>query len=81
MVRFPSHLPIPEPVLRIARRLEGAGHETWCVGGAVRDNLLGHANKDFDLATAATPDLVQGLFRRLAGVCVSPTAGWPTAPF
>ncbi|UCG85633.1 MAG: CCA tRNA nucleotidyltransferase [Gemmatimonadota bacterium] len=61
---FPSKLPIPAEVLRIAERLEGAGFETWCVGGAVRDNLLGYVNKDFDLATAATPRQVTGLFRR-----------------
>ncbi|MFQ6046723.1 MAG: hypothetical protein ACE5PT_10275, partial [Gemmatimonadales bacterium] len=57
-------LPIPDEVLRIAERLEQAGFETWCVGGAVRDNLLGFDNKDFDLATAATPERVRKLFRR-----------------
>ena len=61
---FPSRLPIPEEVLEIARTLEEAGHETWCVGGAVRDNLLTHANKDFDLATAARPEQVRELFRK-----------------
>ncbi len=61
---FPSRLPIPNEVLRIAKKLEGAGFETWCVGGAVRDNVLGYANKDFDLATAATPAQVMELFRR-----------------
>jgi tRNA nucleotidyltransferase (CCA-adding enzyme) len=63
-VTFPETLRIPAEVLRIARRLEDEGHETWCVGGAVRDNLLGVDNHDFDLATAATPDVVQRLFRR-----------------
>src|SRR5574341_1135810 len=61
---FPALLPIPEEVLEIARKLEGEGYETWCVGGAVRDNLLGLANQDYDLTTAATPKDVQGLFRR-----------------
>jgi len=61
---FPTSLPIPDPVLKIARKLEEAGHETWCVGGAVRDNLLEEPNQDFDLATAATPDVVRKLFRR-----------------
>jgi tRNA nucleotidyltransferase (CCA-adding enzyme) len=61
---FPRSLPIPDSVLSIARRLEQAGYETWCVGGAVRDNLLGLPNKDFDLATAATPDIVRRQFRR-----------------
>jgi tRNA nucleotidyltransferase (CCA-adding enzyme) len=50
--------------------LEEAGHETWCVGGAVRDNLLGIPNHDFDIATAATPDVVQKLFRRTVPVGV-----------
>ncbi len=63
-------LPIPDEVLRIAETLEGAGHETWCVGGAVRDNLLGLENKDFDLATAATPKQVQKLFRRTVPIGV-----------
>ena len=53
---FPPRLSIPNEVLRIAKTLEGAGYETWCVGGAVRDALLGHADLDWDLATAATPD-------------------------
>ncbi|MDE3152729.1 MAG: CCA tRNA nucleotidyltransferase, partial [Gemmatimonadota bacterium] len=52
----------PRPVLEIADRLERAGFETWCVGGAVRDALLGHPHLDWDLATAATPDQVRALF-------------------
>lgn len=67
---FPSTLPIPREVLHIARRLEEAGHETWCVGGAVRDNLLGLENHDFDLATAAIPEVVQQLFRRTVPIGV-----------
>ena len=59
-----SPLRPPRPVLEIAERLERAGFETWCVGGAVRDSLLGLEHLDWDLATAATPAQVQGLFRR-----------------
>jgi tRNA nucleotidyltransferase/poly(A) polymerase len=51
-------------VLDIAKKLEGAGFETWCVGGAVRDALLGHPHLDWYLATAATPEQVRRLFRR-----------------
>ena len=54
----------PRAVRAIAERLEAAGFETWCVGGAVRDALLGHPHLDWDLATAATPDQVRKLFRR-----------------
>lgn len=49
-------------MLEIAERLETAGYDTWCVGGAVRDALLGHSHLDWDLATAATPDEVRALF-------------------
>src|SRR5881397_3795562 len=61
---FPSTLPIPSEVLKIAKKLEDAGFETWCVGGAVRDNLLRLENHDFDLTTAAQPADVQKLFKR-----------------
>jgi tRNA nucleotidyltransferase (CCA-adding enzyme) len=54
----------PAAVLKIAARLTEAGHETWCVGGAVRDALLGHPHADWDLATAATPPEVRALFDR-----------------
>ena len=65
---FPERLPIPTEVLDIARTLEGAGYETWCVGGAIRDNLLGVENHDFDLTTAAPPQEVQRLFPRTVPV-------------
>ena len=61
-MRFPERIPIPEEVLEIARRLEAAGHQAWCVGGAIRDTLLGGVQKDFDLATSARPEQVQALF-------------------
>ena len=67
---FPARLAIPDTVVRIARRLEEAGYETWCVGGAIRDTLLGLQNYDFDLTTAALPEQVQGLFRRTIPVGV-----------
>jgi tRNA nucleotidyltransferase (CCA-adding enzyme) len=70
-VSFPAALDIPDPVLQIARTLEAAGFEAWCVGGALRDALLGHDPRQYDLgrtivdlATSATPDQVQNLFRR-----------------
>lgn len=65
---FPSRLQVPEDVLEIARVLEEAGHAAWCVGGAIRDTLLGEINSDFDIATSATPDVVQRLFRHTVPV-------------
>lgn len=52
----------PSAVLEIADRLERAGFEAWCVGGAIRDALLGFRHLDWDLATSATPTEVRELF-------------------
>jgi tRNA nucleotidyltransferase (CCA-adding enzyme) len=49
-------------VLDIAARLEAAGFEAWCVGGAIRDALLGGDPLDWDIATSATPEQVRALF-------------------
>src|SRR5258705_405306 len=65
---FPPQLSIPNEVLRIAKTLEAAGYETWCVGGAIRDTLLGAPHNDFDLTTAAPPPEVQKLFKRTVPV-------------
>lgn len=65
---FPAQLPIPPEVLKIAQKLEDAGFETWCVGGAIRDNLLGVENHDFDLTTSAPPPDVQRVFKRTVPV-------------
>ena len=69
-VTLPTRLEIPPAVLAIATRLQEAGHDTWCVGGAVRDALLGTPQSDFDLATAATPEQVIALFKRTVPVGV-----------
>ena len=65
-----TRLDPPETVRGIAKRLEEAGFETWCVGGAVRDALLGHPHLDWDLATAAKPPEVRKLFKRTVPVGV-----------
>jgi tRNA nucleotidyltransferase (CCA-adding enzyme) len=74
---FPAELAIPEEVLEIARHLDRAGHEVWCVGGAIRDALLRRRGldtalepSDLDFATSATPEQVQALFRRTVNVGV-----------
>lgn len=48
----------------MVRQLQEAGFEAYIVGGSVRDLLLGKAPKDFDVATSATPEEVQGVFPR-----------------
>jgi len=44
--------------------LQENGHKAYVVGGAVRDLLIGHPPKDYDVATSATPEQVRALFRR-----------------
>jgi poly(A) polymerase len=46
----------------ICRRLRLNGYEALLVGGCVRDLLLGHRPKDYDIATDASPDGVLRLF-------------------
>jgi tRNA nucleotidyltransferase/poly(A) polymerase len=60
----------PKAVLEIAATLEAAGYETWCVGGAVRDALLGKAHLDWDLATQARPERIRALFQRTVPIGV-----------
>jgi len=55
---------ISRNAIRVTEGLQQAGHRAFIVGGAVRDLLLGIKPKDFDVATDATPDEVQKLFRR-----------------
>ncbi len=52
--------------------LEDAGHGARCVGGAVRNALLGTPVKDIDIATTAVPDEVMRL-ARAAGMGAHPT--------
>jgi len=63
-------LKVPNAVLEIATRLDKAGFETWAVGGAIRDSLLGvsHDPSDWDLATRARPRDVRKLFKRTVPV-------------
>ena len=60
---------IDESALKVLYRLHKAGYQACLVGGAVRDLLLGKHPKDFDVATDATPEQVNSLFRncRLIG--------------
>jgi len=54
---------IDPDAIRIIERLRENGHETYIVGGAVRDLLLGRRPKDFDIATDAPPARIKKIFR------------------
>ena len=60
-----------EFAIEVVRRLQEAGHEALWAGGCVRDELLGLAPKDYDVATNARPEQVQKLFRRSLAVGAS----------
>lgn len=64
-----SRKDISENALKVLHRLNKQGYEAYLVGGCIRDLLLGKKPKDFDIATNATPEQVQKIFRncRLVG--------------
>ena len=74
---------VPPAVLSLVRTLADAGHEAVLVGGGVRDLLRGVAVSDFDVATAAPPELVLALFPRAVpiglahGTVMVPTRAGP----
>jgi poly(A) polymerase len=58
---FPASLD-PKAVT-VVERLTEAGYESYLVGGCVRDLLLGHIPKDFDVSTEARPRQIRRVFR------------------
>ena len=55
---------IDKDAKKVVKTLNKAGHEAYLVGGCIRDLLLGHKPKDFDIATSATPEQVHKIFKR-----------------
>lgn len=64
-----SRKSISPNALRVLYRLKDAGAQAYLVGGGVRDILLAHHPKDFDIVTNLMPEEVKALFRncRLIG--------------
>nr|CAD19096.1 polynucleotide adenyltransferase [Stigmatella aurantiaca Sg a15] len=56
---------IPRPILDVLQRLRELGFAVFLVGGCVRDILRGVAPKDFDVASSALPQEVQGAFKKV----------------
>ena len=57
-----------ETAVEIVRRLQAAGFSAFWVGGCVRDFLLGRNPQDYDIATDARPEQIEGLFKRTIAV-------------
>ena len=58
-----EHMDIPKEIQNISQKLADAGHRAYLVGGCTRDLLLGKAPNDWDIATDAKPEEIQGLFK------------------
>ncbi|MBU6409864.1 MAG: CCA tRNA nucleotidyltransferase [Verrucomicrobia bacterium] len=54
--------------IEIIRRLQKAGFTAFWVGGCVRDFLLGRQPQDFDIATEARPEQIEGLVAQTIAV-------------
>lgn len=59
---------IPPHIRHVLNRLEARGHPAWCVGGCVRDSLLGRIPADWDVAAQACPEEVLACFPELPTV-------------
>jgi poly(A) polymerase len=53
-----------QAAVEIVRRIQDAGFTAFWVGGCVRDLLLNRRPGDYDVATSALPDQIEGLFKR-----------------
>ncbi len=51
-----------ERAIFVVQRLRHEGHEAYFAGGCVRDMLLDKIPQDYDIATSARPDAIQGIF-------------------
>lgn len=59
-----SSVQIPKHVSAVIRGLRRHGFQAFVVGGAVRDLLLRRVPRDWDVATNAKPDDIEGIFRK-----------------
>jgi poly(A) polymerase len=54
---------VDSEAVSIIRKLKNAGFDSYIVGGAVRDLILGKKPKDFDIVSAASPTRIKKIFR------------------
>jgi len=67
-----------EGALQAVQRLHGAGFTAFWAGGCVRDQVMGRAPSDYDIATNARPERVEALFS--GSVTVGKSFGVVRAP-
>ena len=59
-----SKIIVPEDVLWLTQKLKEQGHTAFCVGGCVRDSLMGVEPHDWDLTTSAIPEQIIQVLER-----------------
>jgi len=55
---------LDQDAIKVVKKINKSGYEGYLVGGCIRDLLLGYKPKDFDIATNASPEQIQNLFKR-----------------
>lgn len=51
--------------IHVIEQIEKHNHKAFFVGGSVRDYLLNREIHDIDIATSATPDMIQSIFKKV----------------
>ena len=54
---------VPEKIKEIINTYEENGFEAYCVGGSIRDSIMGLNIGDWDITTSATPEETKQLFK------------------
>ncbi len=71
----------PDPIqqrtfaLEIVTRLRQSGYQAYWAGGCVRDQLLNHTPKDYDVATNALPEQIRDLFGKRRTLAIGAAFG------
>jgi poly(A) polymerase len=61
--------------VEVVRRLRSSGHQALWAGGCVRDQLMGVAPKDYDVATDAAPDRIREIFGKRQTLAIGAAFG------
>lgn len=59
-----KEIDLPKDILNCIEKLEQSGYESYIVGGAVRNALLGIDANDYDMASSATPEEAMEVFNQ-----------------
>ena len=54
---------IPKKINDIINIYENNGYEAYCVGGSIRDSIMGIEIGDWDITTSALPEETKELFK------------------